>query len=493
MEIIKENKKKILSYMEKVAMVILLSVMSIVTFLSAEQLTQVKIDQYAWGGIMLFFCALLISFRLNLKNRYIYITGILYAILFLLYTLHTGYIKYEHEWLKVLFCKGMVYGILVLMATDAATKKRFCRFKELDLVKIGSAVVTCVAIHIVPNGILDKAIPVAFVICTFIIFEKDRTESFLVCYSWANIIGATTIALWSLITHPYAGERRYYGAFTYLHGFGMYIGSGIVCCIFLIMYVRIKHWNKKRLLVSVIPFLLALLYAFVLINSRGALLGVVAAIIVFVVLLSKVTGKKRLIGRISLVVVIAVFLLGGVVVYLGIFYDRYKTWLEKVPLLSYMATTVQRTIKAKSRTGIFPDGTILTAIDRFTSSRLSIWKVTVENLKWFKGNSMWITVSDWTTGTHNTYLGFLNGFGIVVGGLFIVLLFYVFIKAIKIVKADTSNGVALFTVFWYAFSLLIFINEMVYFSGYYMILCLFALGVLRDNKSIGVEAENVPQ
>ncbi len=476
--------KLLLSYIEKVLLIVILTRMSVLFFLSAEQMYQTIIDKYAWGGLVYLFGALLISSRINLKNRYIYISGTIYAVLFVLYTLKTGYIQYAHDLLRVLLRQGMVVGMLVLIVTDAICKKKFLKIKELDKFKLCLMLLTCIGFFAVYNEFFNKGIVVIFLIVALISFEYSEISNLIVCYSWAHILGATSVSVMSFITHPYTDQGRYYGAFTYLHGFGMYIGGGIICCLFLYMYGYTKQWYKNKLYLSVTPFFLFLIYTFILINSRGALLGIIAALFVIGSIIAKKTGKQKLIGLLEAIIAIILFSLAGLIAYLGVNSDRYRDFINKIPWLSYLVYTVKRTLKVESATGVFPDGSLLNMIDNFTNSRLSIWKVVVNQLKWFRGNPSWIVVNEeWTTGPHNTYLGFLNGFGIVVGSIFILLLFYVFSVAIKSAKSNVQSSIALFATIWYIYSLVIIFNEMVYLNGYYIIMCLLVMSILPKKKA----------
>ena len=347
-----QNNKLLFSYVEKVLIVVMFTRMSILFFLSAEQLYQVIIDKYAWSGLVYLFGALLISSRINLKNRYIYIAGAIFAVLFVLYTLKTGYIQYAHDYLRVLLRQGMVVGMLVLIVTDAICKKKFLKIKELDKLKLCLMFLTCVGFFTVYNEFYNKSIMLIFLICALISFKSSEISNLIVCYSWAHIIGATLVSVMSFITHPYTDQARYYGAFTYLHGFGMYVGGGIVCCLFLYMYSYTEHWYKNKLYLSITPFFLFLVYTFILINSRGALLGIFATLIVLGAIIAKRTGKGKVIGLIEGIIAIILFCFAGLITYWGINYDRFRGFLDRIPWLTYFVNTVRRTLMAESTTGI---------------------------------------------------------------------------------------------------------------------------------------------
>ena len=479
-----KNKSVVFSYIEKGALILILYKMITLIIGGGEQFYSTHIDRFVWEGIIYLGIAILIVFKVNLKNFLIYIPTAIYLIVFYILLLRTGYkVNSPDLWMMDLR-KGLAVATLIPLVVDAICKKRFCRFKELDLAKIILFALIYIGVAVVPGGI-NGYLLFCFVITYMIIsFDKDRIEIFIVCLAVANVLAATVLSVKSLITHPYAGELRYYGAFTNLHGFGMFVGSGIACCLFLYIWGHL-HFEKKWIHISMLtPITLFLLVVFYLINSRNALLGVIVAIIVTGWLFSVAIKKSKLFAGTICGVVIVALIVGGICLFFGLNYEKYEKSLRKIPQLHYMVQYAKLNEPIKSETGVFEDNTLLCRIDEFTNSRLSVWKVTVEQLKLFEGNSTNIVVNDeWTTNTHNTYLGYLNGWGIIVGGLFIVALIYVLVQSVRQIKANrdslkTNGTFAIFAVLWFAYSFTIFMNEMLYPTALYVIICLLLLGLL---------------
>jgi hypothetical protein len=146
-----------------------------------------------------------------------------------------------------------------------------------------------------------------------------------------------------------------------------------------------------------------------------------------------------------------------------------------------------KTLRTKTREGIIPDGSWLNCIDNFTSERLTIWICTARQLKPFSGNSTNIHIRDeiyWPT--HNTYLGLLNKYGIVMGAGVVLAWFYsafAYIKRIK--KSVSEKGIkvqvalpALFLVYCSSF----FLFETFYVVSYLLIAWLFMFALLDTNR-----------
>ena len=473
------DKSMLYSFLEKAFLVIILFRAGTLLFFDSEKIAQSHIDRFAWGGLVYIFGALLITFRIDLKNKWLYIAGAVYCLVYGGYCLSTGYFGYAPDIVKVMFRQGIVFGMLVVLVTDAICKKAFCRLREIDISKVALFGLAILGILAFSEDYHNLTILGIFVICALISFDSKRVENLIICFAVSNILGTTYVACLSFLAVPYTGEARYYGIFTYLHGYGMYIGSGIVCCIFLIVCGYRKKWNMKRLLCIVLPFLGFETFTFVVVNSRSALLGIIALAIVFgCVMLSKIKRKKIAVG-IVLAVIVAVATFVGAIVYLGVNYDSHLDFMEANKALAFYASVMSRTLRSDYSVGIFPAGTLPNAIDTFTNQRLSIWKRIVDQLKWFGGNSGYIKVTEeWTTGPHSTYMGYLNMWGIVVGTLYCVALFYVLVKAAKLLKKNSENGIALFGLMWYVFSLAVFINEMVHFYGFLAVVCMLIMAVL---------------
>lgn len=478
------KRETILSWIEKIALIVILYKMITLIIGGGEQFYETHIHRFVWEGLIYLGIAILIVFRLNLKNIFIYIPTIVFIAVWYMWLLKTGYKVNSPDLWMLYIRKGLALATLIPLAVDAIVKKKFVRFKTLNRV---GAILLCAAYigtMVVPNSMGERAFLLFPIIYLLVSFDKERTEVFLVCFAISNVLAGTVLSLKSLITHPYAGEPRYYGAFTNLHGFGMFVGSSIICCFFLYIYGYTRKWNKWLLIGGITPFLLFELVVFYLINSRNALLGVIVGAVGLGWLIACAAKKKKLFA-VTLCSICLLLAIGfGIMIYLGANYDKYISLFENSSQLNYIALKGRATVMGESETGIFPDDSLANHIDLFTNSRLSIWKVTIEQLKWFQGNSTAIVVTeDLTTNTHNTFLGYLNCWGIFVGTIFIAGLVYTLVVAFRRGKAefgdyDRCGCWALFTIFWYLYSFTIFMNEMQYLTGLYITVCLLLMSLL---------------
>ena len=479
-----KDKSVVFSYIEKVSLVLILYKMITLIIGGGEQFYSTYINRFVWEGIIYLGIAILIVFRVNLKNFLIYIPTAIYLIVFYILLLRTGYkVNSPDLWMMDLR-KGLAVATLIPLVVDAICKKRFCRFEELDAAKIILFAVVYLGVVVVPGG-MNGYMFFGFVLVYMLVsFPKERIELLVICLAVADVLATVVLSAKSLITHPYAGEPRYSGAFTNLHGFGMFVGSGIVCCLFLFACVILRAKRKRLICGLLVPIILFLLYVFYLISSRSALLGVILCVFVLGCLMAFYT-KSKLVKGILLSAVILVLLFTGIVLLLGINYEKYSDVIEKYPRLDYMARHLRVDEDLPSYYGFFEDDSLANKIDFFTSGRLSAWKVTVEQLKWFSGNSTAIEVDEtWITNPHNTYLGYLNCWGILPGGLFLTTLIYTFIVSIINIKnnrEDLPNKaiMSIFAVLWFAYSFTIFMNEMLYPTALYVIVCLLLLGLLQ--------------
>ena len=486
------DKSCILSLIERVALVLLLYKMITLIIGGGEQHFSTHIDRFVWEGMVYLGLALLVVFKVNLRNYLIYIPTVIYLVIFYVLLLKTGYkVNSPDLWMMDLR-KGLAVATIIPLVVDSICRKRFFVVKELNWVKLCLFCLVYLGAAIVPGGVKGYMFFAFVLVYMLVSFEKERIEMFVVCLAVADVLASSVLSVKSLITHPYEGDERYYGAFTNLHGFGMFVGSGILCCFFLYIWIYLRFEKKKIYAVALTPITLFLLVVFYLINSRNALLGLIVGFIVAGWVFSIAVNKTKLFKRILLIVLVLGFLGAGMIVFLGMNYDKYSAVLEKIPQLNYLVGAYGRLDQPMlPYTDVFPEDSFLSKIDYFTNSRLAAWKVTIGQFKLFQGNPTEILVGEnWYTNPHNTFLGYINCWGIIVGGLFLVSLIYAFVIPIKVIRnrrdvLSTSETMEIFAVLWFAYSFTIFMNEMLYLSSLYVIICLLLLSFIprrKDNK-----------
>lgn len=439
-----------------------------------------------WTGIFFFGAAVVIAYGIRYKNVFVYlITAVCYGV----------YIYFGRKWdLRVnspdlwnwYFRIGIGFLTVVPVLVDAIFQKRF-RIPKIGHIIILALASAPVLFSLIYRDSFERGVVALFAmawIYSFIRFEENDIKLLAFSTAGGGVLATTYVLLKCFIDEPYHFEEYYQGTFLASPIFAVYMCCGVVLCmaIYASVYFRIQKY-KVPLTIAFLLHCGLFVAAALMANSRNTLLAVILTLVLFSYVWSCATKKMRyFLWMVGILAGFTVVFLGILVLFTATAGNEHFNWIDSVPQLSMIRKVGLKTLSTKSREGIIPDGSWLNCIDNFTSERLTIWICTVRQLKLFAGNSTNIHIRDdlyWPT--HNTYLGFLNRYGIVLGGCLITAWFasaVMFIKDLK--NTFTKKEVRVQTVIaaiWITYCSSVFLSETFYTVTYLMIVWLFMLAL----------------
>ncbi len=449
---------------------------------SYDSLQEIKV----WKGLCLVGLSFLMLAQIKIKKMYILIPSLLYIFVSSLVLLKTGYKTNSPDLWNWFFNRNLCTAISIALPTNALFEKRFSKLKQETYLYF---MILMILFMFLPQFLSHKDCYFFLTVLCVMLAGLGYREinQFLISLSTSFVLAAVIFSIKSLIQNPYKGELRYYGSFTNLHGFGMFIGGSVVCCIFLILsIVWTQDMNKILRIIFIVLGTIALIFLFymtLIINSRNSILGILVSIAFLSFIVSI---RKKKIGLFIGCLLTIIFLLCLIILLMFILAPSANS-IDN-PFLKYLA--IKGTVILASSKNQNNDGKVLfRIINSFTNQRLLIWREVISKLKIMSGNSSEIVVGKWNTNAHNTYLGYLNMYGIIPGSLLLFVIisnfaFYI-IRYFNFCRdkgcAPQKINICMFGILWIAYCFSIFMFEMIYMNRIYIIICfiLSAFGIYR--------------
>ncbi|MGN0401975.1 MAG: hypothetical protein ACI4HQ_06905 [Acetatifactor sp.] len=265
---------------------------------------------------------------------------------------------------------------------------------------------------------------------------RERWLELTVCASVSYYLVFAYKCMDSLVNYRNNLEvGRLIGSFLTVDNAGMICSGAFVC---LLYWVFLTYTKKKNWILFAIEVLLLIpTVGFMLwIDSRAGQFAVVALFLCFFVFGTNKTTGKGILFRVGILVGLAVLVIFALFAYSAYLNRQLDRQIITIADLSYWQIHVYVLTSEVHRIGYFPVGSILNAIDYFSSCRLRIFVASLTQIGfWGKPFEDIIYSTDFVVTTpHNFYIYWLIRYGIL-GGLPLLLWFFtILMKSLIVLK-----------------------------------------------------------
>lgn len=345
--------------------------------------------------------------------------------------------------------------VCLLIIVD--TVRHYKDLKKLKFDKLGVILYALMAIlmAVFRNGRSEyHVLFVPFMLLYLVKITKEEYSRVINAFANAWLVAFVFIMAKSLITNPYVGGR-YYGCFVNLGVFGVFFGAVISVAFFRIWQSKFERGRKSVFYILSIIWLVVLLAAMYMVDTRTLLVGVVFSILVMYLFIRKKNTKEDIRKRFVTVGLIFLGLVCAAFVVIMIFkdddhyywYKKYTetnsvfgivyVWIERIPLMFNQKET-------QFKAGMFEIGSIMNALDTFTSGRLSLAKF-YSNYFSFLGNTSdgFMVGNYYAVNSHSQYIQVLYEYGYLAGIEYIIFWIYCTVKGVLMYLRTKSTGLLL--------------------------------------------------
>ncbi len=394
--------------------------------------------------------------------------------------------------------KWMCAGLMCVLLIDMIIYKKIAKIGERNIKEVILYIIIASIAFFASGGIhFSYLLLFPFVLLLLLRVEMEKLQKWIFLTTLGYYTAFVYTMIKSFIMVPYTGER-YYGIYTNHGFFGMFIGGAFVCSLWwFIMVIRKKAVLWERIL-AIFPMGFALICIFMN-GSRGTELAVAVVGFVAICMLRGVQDKMKMLYVMAVIgifiCILLVFFIGGL--YILNSYDKENLELviqndilrEK---LLYWQDRARTLFNSESKYGIFESGSIINAIDRFSSGRLSHWITYLRAIKFSPDTAFYIEVNGYNLSQpHNVYIYWLYGLGIIPGlGLIIWIIFYL-VQAIR--QFIKKNDICILPLLWVIYFMATGINDSVIFAapvGFLTILLYYPLVVKYEDAKELEEEKN---
>lgn len=362
--------------------------------------------------------------------------------------------------------KWMCGGMMCVLLIDMLMYKKIAKWKERNWVATAFYLVPACVNFFVADGLHYTYLLLFPFLCLFLLhIEKEKLMRWLFYLTVGYYAAFLYTMIKSFITVPYTGER-YYGIYINHGFFGIFIGGAFVCALWwLIMLIRKKAPLWKKLLM-LLPIGFAVVCA-MMNSARVATLAIMVVAFVAICIWGGEPTAKKVAYRFVVVGILACILLvvaiGGMYVLSSYEKETLELIIDNDVLrekVIYWNNRAQTLFNAESKHGFFEAGSLLNAIDRFSSDRLSHWVAYLQETEMSAETNFAITVNGYEMPhPHNAYIYWLYGLGIIPGVIMIVwIISYLVQTVIQIFK---KKDVYILSFLWVVYFMTAGINESV--------------------------------
>lgn len=462
-EKIKENEKlsKITELIVMIIHVYLFAMMVLNLGYTWEVMFQTFKDYYLGKAIFLFLLSIALLQRVRILNILNLIFAIVYT--FIVHKNMTALVD-SPELYNATIVKWICGGMICVLLIDMIMYKKIAKLKERHLLGMSLYIVVALVVFFISGGVHYSYLLLLPFACVLILrVKKEQLQKWFLYLTFGYYGAFLYTMIKSFITVPYTGER-YYGIYINHGIFGIFIGGAFVCSLWWLILLVKRGASLWKKLLMIVPMGFALVCN--LINgARVAELAVMVVGFVAICIWGGAPNKKQVFYRITviciLVGILIIVLFGGL--YILNSYD--KETLELVidndilrEKLLYWHSRARTLFNEESKFGIFEAGSIVNAIDRFSSGRFSHWITFLKASDFSPETAFYIEVNGYTLShPHNTYIYWIYGLGIIPGiGVLIWILSYLIQALYQVFK---ENDTCTLSFLWVLYFMVASINE----------------------------------
>lgn len=324
---------------------------------------------------------------------------------------------YGEIYYPVILFTWISWMLFVVLAIDLI--RTFDRKKLLSCAFLWRFVAFTIFIYVAVSTDKMFFIPCMCPILAFVLtkFTRDSWIRFFDCLSISLYFSFVYLMTKSLIVAPNALEEgRYMGLFISVENMGAFSGLGVIAMLY--FFVRIKYSSQRKWYWFLLPIAMMAypIYGVLLTGSRTTMIGIIFALLCMFVFMHGKTEKKvtvrRFVGAV-LALTIMVVVLWGTAKY---FSNRIKEGAEYSGRQGYVISHIAKLADEEYDGGYFEKGSILNALDGFTSLRVRCWYEALQQIE-VKGHPYIPGPSDFAS-PHNFFLQKLIEMGWIKGFLF---------------------------------------------------------------------------
>ncbi len=494
-EQIKSNKKTKIT-VELIVMIMhvfLLAMMVLNLGYAWEVMFQTFKDYYLGKAVFLFLISLAVLQRVKIFN----VVNLVFVVVYT-FIVHKNMIVLvdSPELYNATVVKWACGGMICVLLIDMIMYKKIAKFSERRIVATSLYMIVAAVAFFASGGVHYSYLLLFPFVCMFLLkVEKERLQKWFFYLSLGYYGAFLYTMIKSFVTVPYTGER-YYGIYVNHGIFGIFIGGAFVCSLWwFILLVKKKAPLWKKLLMM-IPMGFVLVCS-IMNGSRGAELAVIVVGFVAVCIWGGARNKGQMFYRVAVVSILAcillVLLFGGLYLLNG--YDKVQIEtkiandvLREVVL--YWKDRANTLFNAESKYGIFESGSIINAIDRFSSGRLSHWITYLKETQFTPGTDFYLEINGYNLSQpHNVYIYWLYGLGIIPGMGLIIWIIYYLVQAFR--QTMKQNDMCILSFLWVVYFMVVGINDSITWvipAGFITILLYYPLIIKfkdKDKEELG--------
>lgn len=349
------------------------------------------------------------------------------------------------------------------------------------------------------NGRIDPILLVIpFLLFMLVLTSEEKWEWFLHRMTDSWFFTFLYVAVRSLKEYPYKGGR-YYGYFLNIGPFGMFMSCAFIMAFFAMMFSKKKYGRKSfQYCLSVLWIIGSAIFLW-MIDTRTLLFGVAFAFISLFFLGRKDIGKKKTLTRLAILLGVVVILIVSFIMMLKCVggdgltnsHTAFRKWKNAGLLSPFVGIITRFKLMARDITGDTLGARIASALDLFTSGRISIAKAFVPYFNYEGNGPIGLQVEDyWAYNPHNNYIQVIVEYGYITAVEYFTLFVSSFVIAIKtyIKNRELKN---LFPIMWLSMTLGLWLGEassLMYPATFFSMLIICRFICLRNNSEHKTES-----
>jgi len=368
------------------------------------------------------------------------------------------------EYARLLYAKYATLLLFWVFVIDVIRTNDYVRWSEVNKKYVIILVVTYgLAFAISPSASIPLICPFLAVYLTHI--DKAEWKKQTYCISIAFYLAFAWLMTKSLVS-----EGLVYVSGRYLGNFQFPFAGGLASAIAIVGVVYfsscIVTGNTRARIIKWIITVLFLIYPIIstiMFMNRTTVLSLTVALLLCMLIRLRggIKGKKTKIVILSGIIVLIVIM----VVIVGITVQKSKEEIGAIDNAfirngaTYINGMVDYALKPDSIDGVFPDGSILNALNRFSSGRLGLWHMGIRNVTLWGGSDSGVVLPDGTDmpHTHSTYINWLLQYGAIGGTCLIIWIILAVCFSVRKQKKNTSS--LNLTTLWIVFCTIVCITE----------------------------------
>ena len=406
---------------------ILVSVLSLTFIFFLQELCemwQTPKDKWCILSVVLSLVAVFLIRKIPLKKFEVWGALICGALFLVFWFRHKeiNVANYGEVYFRVLAYTWISWMLFVVLFVDLFRASGILSFLRANWWKL-ILYILFVVITVTTNK--EFLIPVLCPIFAFITTNKSKEEWLAVCdcAGIAYYISYVFMMTKSLLVAPEAFQSgRYMGVFLSVENMGAFCGMAFVCVLYL--GIRIAHLPNRKWYSFIIPILLAVypIYGVLVNASRTTQMALILTVLFAFVFMHRKGGAKETAKRFLFALLAIVILAVGLFVLAKIFDKELKSGKVYSPRQKYIIAHIAKLADDEHDSHYFEKGSILNALDGFSSKRLRCWAEAAKQIE-FEGHLYEIREPLKFASPHNFFLQKMIEMGWIKGILFNAYIF----------------------------------------------------------------------